>query len=213
MVMSGAMKIGIDFDNTIINYGNTFKKYAMEHFGMPAGIKTEKQSIRTWFWSLPNGNTPWTELQGIVYGEKILEATLFDGLDHFLRRCKDEQIAVSIISHKSEFAALGPKINLRDAAMKWLELNGFFDKSGYALSTTSVFFESTRYFKVMRIGTENCSVFIDDLQDVFEEPSFPATTRKILFSSDHSTINNVTVCPSWKQIEHLVFDIKQGNNQ
>jgi hypothetical protein len=199
------MKIGIDFDNTIIDYGDLFHKYAVQKFNMPTSVIHDKNSVKSYFISLPDGNTMWTELQGIIYGERILEATMFDGLDHFLRHSKKEGVSVSIISHKSEFPALGPKNNLRDAAKRWLQLNGFFDKSCYGLTEASVFFESTIYFKIMRIGIENCMFFIDDLNDIFKQTDFPSEVTKILFSQEKNSIPGLYICNSWKSIEHLIF--------
>lgn len=199
------MKIGIDFDNTIIDYGDLFHKYAVQKFNMPSTVPHDKNSVKNHFISLPDGNTMWTELQGIIYGERILEASVFEGLDHFLRHCKSEGVDISIISHKSEYPALGPKNNLRVAAKKWLQLNGFFDKSAYGLTEASVFFESTIYFKVMRIGIENCTFFIDDLKDIFDETDFPSEVIKVLFSQDKISMPNGYICNSWKSIENLIF--------
>lgn len=198
------MKIGIDFDNTIINYGHLFHKYAIERFGMPPGTKPDKNAIRSYFWSIPEGNTLWTELQGIVYGEKILEAVAAEGLYQFLSLCKEAAIAVCVISHKSEFPALGPRINLRDAALKWLNDNNFFDNPLFTLSRSSVFFESTRTFKVMRIGTEKCTIFIDDLPEVFEDVHFPGDVVKVLYSQESCSTKDVIACENWKLIEDLI---------
>ena len=209
------MKIGIDFDNTIINYGQLFHKYAIERFGMPQETKPDKSAIRSYFWSLPEGNAKWTELQGIIYGEKILEAVPAEGIYRFLSLCKDRDIAVCIISHKSEFPALGPEVNLRDAALEWLTANDFFNESHYALPRSSVFFESTRKLKVMRIGQEKCAVFIDDLPEVFEEDIFPVDVIKILYSQiEHSNAKaNVIVCEDWKLIENLIIEKSKSYKQ
>jgi hypothetical protein len=198
------MKIGIDFDNTIINYGQLFHKYAINRFGMPPGTEPDKNAIRSYFWSLPEGNTLWTELQGIVYGEKILEANPAEGLFHFLSLCKKTEITVCIISHKSEYPALGPRINLRDAALEWLTANKFFDNALFTLPRSSVFFESTRTFKVMRIGTEKCTVFIDDLPEIFEDIHFPADVVKVLYSQEPCSTKDVIACEDWALIEDLI---------
>jgi hypothetical protein len=179
---------------------------------MPSDIIPEKNVIKSYFWSLPDGNTLWTELQGIVYGEKILEAVPAEGLFHFLSMCKESEITVCVISHKSEYPALGPKVNLRDAALNWLTANNFFDNHLIALPKSLVFFESTRNFKVMRICTEKCSVFIDDLPEVFEEAHFPADVQKILYSQEPCPVKDVIVCEDWKRIEVLI-DQKNKNNK
>ena len=49
-------------------------------------------------------------------------ATLIPGVDAFLRRCRTEGCAVSIVSHKTEYGHYDPdRVNLRDAAR---ELDG-----------------------------------------------------------------------------------------
>jgi hypothetical protein len=200
------MKIGIDFDNTIIDYGQLFHKYAVDRFGMPPSIGAEKTSVKAYFLSLPNGNTPWTELQGIVYGEKILEATLYNDCGDFLLYCKDKSIPVCVISHKSEFPALGPRINLRTAAIDWLAKNGFFDQTCFALEKSSVFFEPTRLSKLSRIASQECTIFIDDLPEIFEDKDFPQNVRKILFSSENVASNNVSLFDNWNAIKNFIFN-------
>lgn len=211
------MKIGIDFDNTIIDYGDLFYKCAIDMFGMPSQIIAEKSAIRSYFWSLPDGNTLWTELQGIVYGEKILEAIQPPGLDEFLNFCNEHQIPWCIISHKSEFPAIGTKVKLRDAAFEWLTVNGFFSSLGYGLKRSSVFFETTKNSKIMRIKNENCTLFIDDLPDIFTDVNFPANTIKFLYTKDHFTSTNMIICKDWKSIITsicpLINKLYAGTNQ
>ncbi len=211
------MKIGIDFDNTIIDYGDLFYNCAINQFGMPSNIIAEKSAIRSYFWSLPGGNTLWTELQGIVYGEKILEAVPSSGLDEFLNICNEHQVPWCIISHKSEFPALGTKVNLREAAFEWLTANNFFAPSGFGLKRSSVFFETTKNFKLMRIETENCSLFIDDLPDIFNDAHFPANVIKILYTKEDLEPKDVTICKEWESIVNsigpLISSLSAGRNR
>jgi UDP-glucose 4-epimerase len=104
------------------------------------------------------------------------------------------------------FGYVGSRLtSLRLAAQKWLQLNVFFDKSSYGLTEASVFFGSTIYFKVIRIGIECCTFFIDDLKNVLYETDVPSKVTKIHFSQEMISIPNVYICNNWKSIENLIF--------
>lgn len=85
--------------------------------------------------------------------------------------CRQKNIPVGVISHKTRHAVCGPAHNLHDAGYQWLESAGFFDKD--VMSRDQVFFEPSRAAKLNRIRVLGCSHFIDDLREVFSEPSFP----------------------------------------
>src|SRR5580704_16283547 len=122
--------IGLDFDNTVVIYDRLLHTCAVEHFGMPREVPAGKKAIRSWFWSQPDGNTPWTELQGIMYGTRIGEAEVAPGLEDLLLACARDRVRVGIVSHKTEFPALGPRVSLRRAAMDFLDARGFFSRLG-----------------------------------------------------------------------------------
>ena len=60
---------------------------------------------------------------------------------------------------------------------------GFFGSGGLGFSEDQVFFEGTRDAKIERIRTLGCTHFIDDLEEVFLEASFPPDVEKFLFDS------------------------------
>ena len=68
------MRIGIDFDNTLVVYDGAFHRAAESHFGMPPEVPKSKALIRSWFRDGPLGESGWVELQGIVYAHVPVES-------------------------------------------------------------------------------------------------------------------------------------------
>ena len=91
------MKVGIDFDNTIVSYDNLFYKVALELGVIPKEIHRTKISVRD-FLRKNNKNDVWTSIQGTVYGEKMIEAEVYDGFIEFIKFLKSEKIDFCIIS-------------------------------------------------------------------------------------------------------------------
>lgn len=167
------IRLGLDFDGTVVVYDEVFHRHAVERFAMPRSLPVNKTAVRDWLRSQPDGEARWIELQGLVYGLKMAEAMLAPGLAEFLRAIRAAHIPVCIISHKTEFSVAEPRVNLRAAALAWLEQNGFFASDGFGLRREDVFFESTRAAKLQRIAAQGCTLFVDDLEEVLMEPEFP----------------------------------------
>lgn len=199
--------IGLDFDNTIVSYDEAMVQTALELDLIDAKAAVEnKQQIRDYLRGLPAGEIKWQKLQAEVYGKQMNRARLIEGVERFLRACKDQHIATFIVSHKSKHAAQDTdKIDLQQAALKWMKDQGFFEASKLGLSRDQVFFENTREEKISRIKQLNCSHFIDDLEEIFLEKSFPQGTFKILYSSKNvAARKNMKVMHDWKEIyEHF----------
>lgn len=203
------MRIGIDFDNTIIDYGDIFVKQAVELGWIEAGARRTKQQVRDIVRSLPDGEMKWKKLQGLVYGKFIADADPFEGVMEFFQRCRSENVEVFIISHKTEYVeALEERINLRKVALDWLRAKGFLDVARPCLDESRVFFEHPREDKLNRIHELKCTHFIDDLEDVLLEPQFPGDVMRILFSAqdEHLGDKPFVVCRRWRDIEALVFE-------
>lgn len=171
--------IGLDLDNTVILWDRAFHVEAVRRHGMPEGVARDKAAIRAWFWAQPDGNTPWTELQGVVYGTRAEEAEVAPGLPGFLAACAERGVRVSIVSQKTVYPALGPRADLRAAALGFLEARGLL--AGPALERGRVHFTVTRAEKAALVGALGCEAFVDDLVDVFAEPAFPAPVVKVLY--------------------------------
>ena len=201
-------RIGIDFDNTIICYDDIFLSAAKERGLVPSNFSGSKKEVRDTIRLNPGGELAWQKLQGYVYSRGIDRASPFEGLESFLARCCEAEHEILIVSHKTEFGNFDSSgTNLRTAAVSWLEKRGFFSKS-FGLQRENVFFESTRAEKIRRISATGFGCFIDDLEEVFAEPSFPGQVKRILFSAQRliSGIELDAVCPTWSDVETAVFD-------
>lgn len=205
--------MGIDFDNTIVNYGDIFTNQAYRLGWIKAGDKKTKQQVRDMIKKLPDGEMKWKKLQGLVYGKFISDANPFEGVIQFIKRCRAEHVDVFIVSHKTEYVeALEERINLREAALNWLRANDFLNARKSCLDESRIFFEHPRENKLARISELKCTHFIDDLEDVLLEPRFPENVVRILFSGQGERFNDrpFTVCRHWGEIEALVFENAQS---
>lgn len=165
-----------------------------------------KQLLRDTIRLLPEGEIKWQKLQGQVYGAGMIWAQLIDGVDAFLRRCQVTGHRVFIVSHKTEYGHYDPdRINLRKAAVDWMTAQGFFRADAYGISAGDVYFESTRNEKLDRIGSLECSMFIDDLEEVLLDPNFPRGVRRILFGKSGNRLLDVVQCTNWNEISEVVF--------
>jgi hypothetical protein len=206
-IISGSMRIGIDLDNTIVGYDRVFLDTAVREGLLRRDFVGHKQAIRDTIRLLPEGELAWQRLQGIVYGRGIADAAMFEGVDHFLRRCRGEGHAVFVVSHKTEYGHFDrERTNLRAAALDWMRRHGFFAADGYGLSADNVFFESSRADKLDRISRIGCTHFIDDLEEVLSDPGFPPINR-ILFSVHGlaCAASLFPTCATWSQIEAEIF--------
>src|SRR5215831_21292178 len=176
------MRIGIDFDNTIVGYDDAFLAIAKDLKLVTDDFSGDKRAIRDAIRLLPEGEVAWQRLQGAVYGQALEQAVIFEGVDAFLGRCRDRGYPVFIVSHKTEYGHFDPKrVPLRKAALSWMERRGFFTANGYAIPLENVFFEDSRADKLRRIANLACTHFIDDLEEVLNDPGFPPI-RRILFA-------------------------------
>jgi hypothetical protein len=202
------MRIGIDFDNTLVTYDEVFANAAAKFADIAPGTGRQKRDIRDYLRTLPDGELTWQRLQGYVYGKGVAGAQMFSGVDRFLRRCRTEDAEVTIVSHKTEHGHHDPdRVNLRDAARGWMTAKGFFAADGYGIPQANLFFEATRSQKLKRIATLKCTCFIDDLEEVLDDPDFPPGVTPILFAQAQppGRASPYPVCRSWAEIEKLVF--------
>ena len=86
--MTSALRIGIDFDNTIITYDAVFCATAKRLGLIGPDFSGSKRAVRDAIRLLPDGEIAWQRLQGRVYGKGIVEAAAVEGFAAFLRRCR-----------------------------------------------------------------------------------------------------------------------------
>jgi len=172
--------IGVDFDNTIVCYDDVFARVALEQGLVPPEAATSKTAIRDHLRSLGQEDR-WTELQGTIYGPRMMEARPFPGVIEFFAACRAAGLPVAIVSHRTRFPYLGPRHDLHAAARDWLMRHGFHEPAGIGLPVERVFFEETKEAKLARVTAVGCTHFIDDLPELLAHPLFPAQVRRILF--------------------------------
>lgn len=202
--MSG-VRIGIDFDNTIICYDTVFAAAARQRGLVPDGWTGSKTDVREYLRQRPGGELAWQGLQGWVYGKGIGRAEIFPGVTEFLDACRRNGVNVSIVSHKTQFGHQDPdRTDLRVAACDWLRGTGLIGTDSSALAVEDVYFEDTQAAKVKRLASLDLDVFIDDLVDVFEQPHFPLSAKAILFGHDARPGRWKSI-GSWAEIQREVF--------
>jgi FMN phosphatase YigB (HAD superfamily) len=201
------MRVGIDFDNTIVSYDEAFYQSALERTLVPATIARTKQAVRDRLRSLGREDD-WTELQGYVYGEGMRIAKPFAGALEFVAACVRRGVDVAIISHKTRAPYRGARSDLHAAAQAWLEAQGVYDAGRVGLSRSRVFFELTKAEKLARIAAERCAVFVDDLPELLTEPEFPPGVRRLLFDPNraHAAVAGIEIVGSWPAVSALLLD-------
>ena len=114
------MIIGLDFDNTIACYDRLFHRLAAERISFRASYP--RRSNPCAIISATGREDDWTELQGLAYGPRIVEAEPFAGVMRFLSQCRSAGFRVAIISHKSRHPYRGAKHDLHAAAHAFLRM-------------------------------------------------------------------------------------------
>jgi hypothetical protein len=198
--------IGVDFDNTIVCYDEVFGRVAVEQCLVPPHAATSKTAIREHLRSVGQEDR-WTELQGTIYGPRMLDAVPFPGVVEFFVACRAAGIPVAIVSHRTRFPYLGERHDLHAAARDWLARQGFHDPAGIGLPVDRVFFEKTKEAKLARIAHIGCTHFIDDLPELLGHPLFPADVRRILFDphGQHDVVLGIDPVSSWAQLATLLL--------
>lgn len=166
--------IALDLDNTIIRYDLAFESAAKRLGCLPSSPQINKSSVKAAALAL-GGNELWTQLQGLVYGEEIGKAELFPGCVDFIQAAGEKLV---IVSHKTHFPAIGPRTDLRNAALEFLATT--------PLSKIPIHFLDTREAKVAKLSELRPRALIDDLPEVLQTPGFPASTDFHLFDPENA---------------------------
>jgi hypothetical protein len=205
------MRVGIDFDNTIVCYDDVFYKAALEKGLVSPDVPRSKGAVRDYLRSVGREDD-WTELQGYIYGARMDLARPFPGALEFMARCRAAGIDICIISHKTRAPFMGPPYDLHAAAYSWLEAHGVFDGNRIGLDRSRAFFELTKDAKIRRIAAERRTIFIDDLPEFLAEVSFPRRVRRILFDPNRQevSVSGIERLQSWSAIAAALLDAADG---
>jgi len=210
------MKLGLDLDNTLVNYESAFARAAWDLGMVDEPWAGTKQALKSHLLKQANGDFTWKHLQGQVYSRYLTHARMVDGVPLFLNRCRLRGTPPWIVSHKTLYGHYDEGgVSLRDAALEWLEKQGMFSDTGYGIDRDRVYFEATRRAKAGRVGTLGCTHFVDDLPEVFAEPTFPESVVQVHyrrdFSAEHTLEKQRITCGSWYEIGDLLLGVLGQN--
>ena len=178
------MLIGIDLDNTIINYKKSFLEILKsKNINSKNLNKKEVKKIIE-----KKSKREWTIIQGEIYGKKIFKAEIFKNFNKFLDFAISKNFEIVIISHKTKYPYHGKKIDLHKISLNWLKKN-FFNKKNN-IKACDCYFEGTQRKKISRIKKLKISHFVDDLKKVLD--LVPNDVVKILYKQDNFKINKIT---------------------
>jgi hypothetical protein len=204
------MRVGLDFDNTIVSYDALFHKLALEGGWIAADLPRSKLLVRDHLRRIGKEDV-WTEMQGLVYGARMAEAESFPGVPDFLRWARSEGVEIFIVSHKTRYPFLGPQYDLHAAAREWIE-QSLRDDRGPFIQPANAYFELTKEQKCARLGELNCAVFVDDLPELLTSPDFPLHVEPLLFDPEgHYGSVGLQTVSSWRDVHRIVASRWQRN--
>ena len=201
------MRIGLDFDNTIVSYDALFHKVAREQDLVPPATPLNKLVVRDYLRKTGQEDR-WTEMQGEVYGARMNEAQAYIGVVDFMRQAKKAGHMLAIISHKTRRPFAGPQYDLHAAASGWI-VHHLVSDGEPLIPATQIFFELTKQEKIARIADFACDVYIDDLPEILLAEGFPITTERLLFDPEqhHVEAEHHGLKPflSWSGIADYIY--------
>ena len=162
-------RIGLDLDNTVIDYAPAYRAVAKE-MGLPQQL-VDRESIRESLRKSEEDDEEWQRFQALLYTDGLAYAQPAPGLLEFLSMCDSIGVSVVIISHKTETTPerFGSR-DLRVPAFEWLDTQGIVPKY---IQPDGVFFCADRAEKLRTIVAARCDVFVDDLIEVLEDADMP----------------------------------------
>ena len=198
------MRIGVDFDNTIVSYDALFHRVALERELIPADLPATKVSVRDHLRETGREND-WTEMEGYVYGARMDEAVAYPGAIDFFDWARTERIDLAIVSHKPRHPILGYPYDLHEAARGWVA-KFLIQIKQPLINAADVYFEPTKQDKLARISSLDLDCFIDDLPEILLAAGFPTRTSGLLFDFDgtHAGNKRIPAFRSWNQLKRHV---------
>ena len=200
--------IGLDFDNTLVRYDDLFHKLATEKKLIDNKTPADKVEIRNYLRE-QGQDEEFTLLQGEVYGGRILEADPAEGMLDALKKLKEQEKKMVIISHKTRYPYRGPAYDLRDMAMKWLEKYQVKDILDNKKTRMSIYFADSKEEKIRMIEKLGCDYYIDDLIEILQ--AIPKRIFKIHYNPTMNEVeskkdNNLSIktMRAWKDLDGII---------
>jgi len=201
------MRIGLDFDNTIVCYDQAIALLAEEMFELPEGISRSKLALRD-FLRNAGREEEWTNFQGELYGPGMRYAQPYEEAKETMESLTRDGHELVIVSHRTKKPYKGNQYDLHLYARKWIRerLKGI---GGIGKQDKNkVFFMESQAEKIEQIRRLSCDVFVDDLPEVLTAKDFPRDTTPILFQPDkerHNRGRNMfAIINSWSALNSLL---------
>jgi len=180
-----AMRVGIDIDNTIINYESAFLLLS-ELIGLKVSNDSNaKELIKNSLKSRFKGESLWNFAQGLVYGPLARNAKLYPNCFDVITFLKKSKSKIFLVSHKT----INPinknlsHFDLRDITIKFLQQERIINHMG-PIYKENIFFCDSIDEKVEKINSLNLDIFIDDLEEVLNHVNWPKKTFRLLFANN-----------------------------
>jgi len=183
------MRIGLDFDNTIVCYDEAIACLADKLFDLPDDIPRTKLGLRDYLRN-EDREKDWTAFQGELYGPGMIYAQPFEGAIEIMQELVASGHELVIVSHRSFKPYAGPPHDLHLAAKRWitnrLQTSGLFHNVN---GQYHAHFLETREQKLAMISDLDLNIFLDDLPEVLASSRFPQSTTPVLFVPDKLATN------------------------
>lgn len=194
--------IGLDLDNTIVDYRNVYKTLAKK-FDVPTSGVINKNIIKNYIIT-EFGEAQWTKLQGEIYGPLMELASLSVGFEKFIiNTLNKKSTKISIISHRSQTPDSGANYNLHEFAQDWIKKN----LSQSILSKVDIYFLETIERKIDKINTSKVNYFVDDLEKILTHPNLNKEIKKIFFTPEknQASLNGkIVTIHNWLDLENIL---------
>lgn len=206
-----ALHIGIDLDNTIVDYDGVFFRVAVEQGWVDSAVPKNHNDLRQHLLAEDGHDERWQWLQSQVYGPRIGESVPYEGMLAALLAWHEYGHRLTVVSHKSSHSNWNPGIELQQAAMGWLKRHGLINTPPATSIISAVYFEPDQVQKVARIAELACDVFIDDKLAVLSSETFPVNTIPGFFDPNKSNhdAHEAVRFHSWWQIRDWIEMLEQ----
>jgi hypothetical protein len=176
--ISSIKSLGLDFDNTIVDYGLAFSEIC-KLLNMKISLRN-KEDIKNYFLEFENGDILWQEFQSKLYTMGLKYAQPSPGLISFLHYCQSKNIKVHIVSHKTiKTSKRFGGLNLRNPAIDWLKK---FQITPCLINKEDIHFCETQEIKIDLINRLKIDLFVDDLPEIINHVELDSKIIKILFN-------------------------------
>jgi hypothetical protein len=212
MTPTTPIKLGLDFDNTIVCYDAAIALLAEELFDLPPEVPRTKIGLREHLRS--EGREPeWTAFQGELYGPGMRYAQPFEGAVETMVGLVAAGYELIIVSHRSRTPYSGKPHDLHAFGREWianqLQNKGLFGTTG---KKNSIHFLESQAEKIHMIAENKFYAFMDDLPEIFTAHTFPHHfTRSILFRQSHNspTAEKIETIARWSELTDLLRRVEK----